>query len=253
MKILCANQVSLEFDELNNRVRMGKKTVEIPGNVIMQSGDIVKIDGRSYVLLDFSIPLFSSIAHRGAQIIDAKDASYMVTSGNIKYGSRVLESGTGSGALTVAILKVVGDPGFYTGVDHSDESARITKNNVRNLSGMDVHINVEEFENFDPEGKRFDAIFLDLPEPWKNVERQKTWISPGSRIVTYLPTTNQLEKTVYEYTESGFYHLESVELSMRQMQVKKDAVRPVSSGIIHTGYISTFVKLSGSVLNISNS
>ena len=46
MKILCANQVSLEFDELNNKVRMGKKTVEIPGNVIMQSGDIVKIDGR---------------------------------------------------------------------------------------------------------------------------------------------------------------------------------------------------------------
>ncbi|MCL5889036.1 MAG: protein methyltransferase, partial [Candidatus Thermoplasmatota archaeon] len=67
---------------------------------------------------------------------------------------------------------------------------------------------------------------------------------------TYLPTYNQVEKTREEYEKNGFIHLETVEIEGRDMQVKKGATRPRSTGIIHTGFISTYLKVSGTLLKV---
>ncbi len=250
MKVLLSEQNVLPIDEKNNCIHIGKKSISIPYNSILQPGDMVKLEGKVYVVMEYSNDLFAIASQRGAQIIDGKDGAYMVHMSGIGYGSKVLESGTGSGALTILLLKAIGDTGTYVGVDHSSESIKITSHNVKTMTGKSVNIELCAFENFDPGNQKFDGIFLDLPEPWKNAERQKNWILSGSRVVTYLPTTNQVEKTVFSYIESGFMHLQTVELSSREIQVKAGAIRPKSTGILHTGYISTFVKLSGSELAI---
>lgn len=246
MKVLLSDQLVLHIDEKNNSVRMGQKTVNIPYSTVLQPGDTVKLQGKNFTVLEYTEDLFALSAQRGAQIIDGKDASYMIHRSGIRYGSHVLESGTGSGSLTISIMKTIGDTGLYMGVDHSEESIKITSHNVKMILGKVPDITHCSFEEFDPGKQKFDAIFLDLPEPWKNISEQRKWVLSGSRIITYLPTMNQVEKTVMSYVKNGFMHLETVELSSREIQVKEGATRPKSTGIIHTGYISTFIKLSGS-------
>lgn len=246
MKVLLSDQLVLHIDEKNNSIRMGKKNVTIPYSTVLQPGDTVRLEGKNFTVLEYTEDLFALSGQRGAQIIDGKDASYMIHRSGISYGSHVLESGTGSGSLTISILRTIGDTGSYMGVDHSEESIRITTHNIKMITGKTPNITYCSFEEFDPGTQKFDAIFLDLPEPWKNVPEQRKWLLSGSRIVTYLPTMNQVEKTVLSYVENGFMHLETVELSSREIQVKPGATRPKSTGIIHTGYISTFIKLSGS-------
>jgi tRNA(1-methyladenosine) methyltransferase and related methyltransferases len=250
MKVLLNDQIVLQVDEQNNSVRMGKKNVTIPYNTLLQPGDTVILEGKNFTVMEYTEDLFALLGQRGAQIIDGKDASYMIHMSGIRYGSSVLESGTGSGALTLSILKTIGDAGTYMGVDHNEEYIGITSRNVKMITGMTPHIRHSAFEEFDPGNQKFDAIFLDLPEPWRNIGEQRKWVLSGSRIITYLPTMNQVEKTVISYTENGFLHLETVELSSRGIQVKQGATRPKSTGIIHTGYISTFVKLSGSRITL---
>ncbi len=250
MMILHSERGTLLFDEKKNTIISGKKKIELNPSVILSSGDSINFDGINYTLMDYTSQFFPNIGERGAQIINGRDSSYMVMASGIQYGSRVMESGTGSGSLTSYILKITQNPDGYIGIDHNENSAALTRKNVKNFTGMDIKIDVDGFENYAYSGAKLDAILLDLPEPWRNVSEQRKWIFSGKRVITYLPTYNQVEKTREEYEKNGFIHLETVEIEGRDMQVKKGATRPRSTGIIHTGFISTYLKVSGTLLKV---
>jgi tRNA (adenine57-N1/adenine58-N1)-methyltransferase len=250
LKLLYSEKGTLLFDEKKNLIIEDNKEIELDPLLVLNIGDTINYKSTHYVLLDFVPQLYSKFGKRMAQIIDGTDSSYMLMMSGITDGSRVLESGTGSGYLTTAILNIIGNSDLYLGVDHRESSANKTKENVEYLCGKKIQIEISNFEDFSYKGNKLDALFLDLPEPWKNVGEQRKWLGSGKKVITYLPTYNQLEKTVFSYVSSGFLHLESVELNRREILVREGATRPVSEALIHTGFISTFVKKSGSTIRI---
>ena len=250
MKIFLSRSGEIKVMENGNRIGNGRNAINISPGLVIRSGDIINISGHEYIALDYDPIFFRGIAERGAQTIDVKDSAYMIRMSGIKYGSRVMESGTGSGALTSSILSMTGNPSGYIGIDHNPKSIRITKENIQRLNGFDIEIIEHEFSTYEGNGTKYDAIFLDLPEPWMNVAKQREFLESGKRVVTYLPNYDQVEKNVLEYEKQGFFHLETVELIRREILVREGATRPSSEGLMHTAFISTFVKKSGSKLNV---
>ena len=251
MKILLSKSGEIRILEDGNRIGRGKNAIDISPGILIRSGDAVNISGREYIALDYDPSFFRGIAERGAQIIDGKDCAYMIWMSGIKHGSRVMESGTGSGALTSSILSATLNPSGYIGIDHNENSIRITKENIKRWNGYEINIIEGDFTTHEGNGSKYDAIFLDLPEPWLNVSKQRAFIESGKRVVTYLPTYDQVEKNVLEYEKNGFFHVETVEIIRREILVRKGATRPSSEGLMHTAFISTFIKKSGSKVDIS--
>ena len=250
MKIFLSKTGEIKVMESGNRIGNGRNAVNISPGLVIRAGDMINLSGHEYIAMDYDPIFFRGIAERGAQTIDVKDCAYMIRMSAIKYGSRVMESGTGSGALTSSILSVTGNPSGYTGIDHNAKSIRITKENIQRWNGFDIEIIEHDFSTYEGNGTKYDAIFLDLPEPWMNIPKQREFIESGRRIVTYLPNYDQVEKSVLEYEKNGFFHLETVELIRREILVRDRATRPSSEGLMHTAFISTFIKKSGSKLNL---
>ena len=76
---------------------------------------------------------------RGAQVIYPKDLAIILFWADIYPGCRVLEAGTGSGALTLALLRAVGPEGRVITYEQREDFARRALANI--------HMRVGEIQN----------------------------------------------------------------------------------------------------------
>jgi tRNA (adenine57-N1/adenine58-N1)-methyltransferase len=174
---------------------------------------------------------------RATQVIYPKDAAAILMWGDIKPGQRVLESGTGSGALTACLAEIVGIDGVVYGFDLKQSSLEKTEENLKRrrllarvqLRQADVSKGVDLSD--------LDAVVLDLPSPWIAVKALKTSLKSDGFFVSFSPTMNQVEKTVVALKETGFVGVEAFELIQRFLDAKPNATRPNTVGVYHTGYI----------------
>ena len=245
MKTLLSKSRGGYIDEEKNLIYLGKETIQIPFNISIRSGDVIKIKGNEYLVSD-GIPYdFNSVGLRGAQIINSKDSAAIVSASGISGGSTILESGIGSGALTVQLGKVIGEKGLIVGIDRDKNTETIVRRNMELFNirtELDFHnMDINEYD-FNSEKRKFDAIFLDLPDPWLCIKNLIGSIKMGSRIITYLPNFDQVENTVLEMEKNGLYVIETFELIKRNLLVRKDATRPDSEGIMHTAFITVAAK-----------
>lgn len=245
MKVLLGKGKGGYIDEDKNLIYMGKDTIQIPFNISVRSGDIIKIKGNEYLISD-GIPYdFNSVGLRGAQIINSKDSAAIVSASGISSGSIVLESGIGSGALTVQIGRVIGEKGLIVGIDRDKNTEAIVRRNMQlfnTRTELEFHnTDINEYD-FTSEKRKFDAIFLDIPDPWLCMKNVIGSLKMGSRIITYLPNFDQVENTVLEMERNNLYVIETFELIKRNLLVRKDATRPDSEGIMHTAFITIAVK-----------
>jgi len=175
---------------------------------------------------------------RNTQITYPKDAALIVMFSGIGPGSRVVESGTGTGALTTALAHYVGSTGkVYTYELRSEFQKNAAKNlqrsklidNVEMKSG-DVTMGIEERE--------LDAVILDLATPWLVIPHAYAALKPSGIIVSFSPTIDQVVKTTEALRENNFVFIETVECIMRAMQVERGKTRPQTLMTGHTGYIT---------------
>jgi tRNA (adenine57-N1/adenine58-N1)-methyltransferase len=67
-----------------------------------------------------------------------------------------------------------------------------------------------------------DAVFLDLPSPWKALPSAKAALKKeGGRICSFSPCIEQVQKTVNEMTQLGFTDMYTIEILRRVLCVKK--------------------------------
>lgn len=180
---------------------------------------------------------------RISQIIYPKDVGQILILGDIHPGLKILECGTGSGALTCYLIRVICENGKLISIDERKEMIKTAEENIKNF----YQKNIEEIKNLelriqnlkDVEDKDFDRIILDLPNPWDYLFKIKEILKPGGILICWLPTVlqiyNLLEEIEKKFNED--FKLEGVyETLQREWQKSDKALRPKDKMIAHTGF-----------------
>jgi tRNA (adenine57-N1/adenine58-N1)-methyltransferase catalytic subunit len=177
---------------------------------------------------------------RGAQVIYPKDLGPILMLADVFPGARVLESGVGSGALTMALLRAVGSQGSVVGYELRADFAERAQRNVRGMLGDEVPLRVEvrdSYEGLDEED--LDRVVLDLPEPWRVVKHAAGALRPGGILLAYLPTIVQVAQLREELDASAFGMAQTLEVLQRTWHVEGQSVRPDHRMVAHTGFLTT--------------
>jgi len=176
---------------------------------------------------------------RGAQVIYPKDLGPLLILGDIFPGARVFESGLGSGALSMTLLRAGAE---ITGYELRQDFATRAQANVVEFLGESAleHYSVEIRDSYEGiEGTDFDRVILDLPEPWRVVKHAEVALHPGGIFVAYLPTIGQVAQLREALDNSGFGLAETIEVLQRSWHVEGPSVRPDHRMVAHTGFLTS--------------
>jgi tRNA (adenine57-N1/adenine58-N1)-methyltransferase len=184
---------------------------------------------------------------RGAQVIYPKDLAAILMMADIHPGTRVFETGIGSGAMSMALLRA---GAFVTGYEVRDDFAARARKNVEGFLGesiadrYDVHIE-DAYAGIDPgrssseaEVQMFDRFVLDLPEPWRVIAHAPGALRPGGIIVAYTPSITQAQQVNQALADLAFDEISTTEVIYRTWHIEGQAVRPNHRMVGHTGFLT---------------
>ncbi len=176
---------------------------------------------------------------RGAQVIYPKDIGPILVYADIFPGARVLEAGTGSGAMTIALCRAVGAEGRVVSYELREEFHDIAKRNVEDFFGkLPAWLDLRVGDVREAAGESFHRVILDMPEPWGVLDAATAVLSPGGVLCGYLPTTGQVQQLVQAMDASGYAEIQSFEVMLRTWHVEPRSVRPDHRMVAHTGFIT---------------
>jgi tRNA (adenine57-N1/adenine58-N1)-methyltransferase catalytic subunit len=176
---------------------------------------------------------------RGAQVIYPKDLGPILMLADIFPGARVLESGVGSGALSMTLLRA---GAVVTGYEMREDFANRARRNVGTFLGDEAAARYEveirdAYEGVDLTD--LDRVVLDLPEPWQMVPHVAKALHSGGLLVAYTPQITQaaqLRETLGDY---GFGLADTIEVLNRGWHIEGQAVRPDHRMVAHTGFLTS--------------
>ena len=187
------------------------------------------------LLADFVLTM-----RRGATIVYPKDAAMIIGVADVFPGARVLEAGVGSGALTISLLRAVGENGSVHSIERREDFADIARVNVNEYfsnqtKNWKLDVGNLQDQNFDSE---FDRVVLDMLAPWDCIDIAAKALRPGGVFLAYVATSTQLSTTAEALkTDGRFTEPESSETLVRGWHHEGLAVRPQQRMIGHTGFI----------------
>ena len=186
---------------------------------------------------------FVLLMKRGPQIIYPKDVGQIIVESNLHNSSRVLEIGSGSGALTLYLYSLLQNSGKLYSLDSSKiNQRRANKTISRYLSTyskdtVDVNFINEKLDKFNFKNleDKIDPIITDVPEPWDFFINNK--IDTNLNWVSYLPSMSQIIRINETLKEKNFQDIEVKEVILRDWIVDKKVVRPTNKLVSHTGFL----------------
>ncbi len=197
---------------------------------------------------------------RGAQVIYPKDAAQIVMDADIFPGARVIEAGAGSGALTCALLRAIGETGRLTSYERREDFAEVAGRNVTTFFGAEhpawrlqvgdlVETLTAELAEQSGAGIEIDRVVLDMLAPWECVDLLAEVLVPGGVLCAYVATTTQLGRTVETLrAHTGFTEPAASESMLRSWHAEGLAVRPSHNMVGHTGFLITARRLAPGVM-----
>lgn len=182
---------------------------------------------------------------RGAQVIYPKDLGPILVLADIFPGSRVLESGVGSGALSATLLRAGAD---VVGYELRDDFAAKAVENVAGFLGPDVapryRVEIRDcYEGIDETD--LDRMVLDLPEPWRVVGPATAALRSGGILVAYTPSIGQAVRLRETLAHGPFGMAETIEVLHRSWHIEGQSVRPDHRMVAHTGFLTHARLLQG--------
>lgn len=215
-----------------------KGVVRLADAVGRRYGDRV----RSSLGLDFLIlrpTTYDFVSHlaRPTQIMYPKDIGLVLLRLGISSGKIVVEAGTGSGAMTLAMANAVKPDGHIYSYEIRSvflESARKSLKRAAlaeyvTLKQLDAKAGFEERE--------VDAVLIDLGEPWAVVPHAWDALKGGATVGSFSPTMNQVERTVASL-RGRFANIQSYECLLREIRAEEGKTRPATMMVGHTGYLT---------------
>lgn len=207
-------------------------------------GEVLRCQHDTGYLLKPSTEDLMMKASRESGIIYPKDAAFLMIRLGVVPGSKVLEIGTGSGSLTMALAAAVGPQGSVWTFDRRTD---LPQNAVKNLRRAGLLDRVKFHQRADRETlpeNDFDMAILDIPTPWEEMDVVHAALKSGGRIAALNPTFNQIEKSAEAMRKLGMIRVEAVELLERPILAREGKTRPVQRMVSHTEFMVFGLKVT---------
>lgn len=188
---------------------------------------------------------------RGAAVVYPKDAGQVVMMADVFPGATVVEAGVGSGALSMSLLRAVGEHGRLLSFERREDFADIARANARDFFGGDHPawtVTVGDLVEALPgaaEAGSVDRVVLDMLAPWECLDVVAEALVPGGVLICYVATTTQLSKVAEAMRDHGtFTEPQAWESLVRGWHLEGLAVRPQHRMHGHTGFLVTTRRLA---------
>lgn len=215
---------------------------------------VVNTVGDEYLALRPLLSDYVMSMPRGAAVVYPKDAGQIVQMGDIFPGAIVVEAGVGSGALSMSLLRAVGEHGRLLSFERRDDFAEIAKGNGRAFFGGDHPawtVTVGDLVETMPgvvEPGSVDRVVLDMLAPWECLDVVSDALIPGGVLICYVATTTQLSRVAEGIrAHGGFTEPTAWESLVRGWHLEGLAVRPEHRMHGHTGFLITTRRLAPGV------
>lgn len=209
----------------------------------VKASDLKKKDGSkllSNTKEEFTIftPYFIDVykkIKRDAQIISLKDIGQIIAETGVNKSSIVIDAGSGSGALACFLANMVKEVVTY---DIRKDFVKIVEENKELLNLKNLKIkNKNIYDGIDE--KNIDLITLDLPEPWNAINSAQKALKVGGFLVSYSPSIPQTMDFVNAVNKNrSFVHVKTIELIHREWEINQRIIRPKTTQVVHTGFLS---------------
>ncbi len=181
---------------------------------------------------------------RGAQVVYPKDIGLILVYADIFPGAVVLEAGTGSASLALALARAVGETGrlisYEARDDHHEQAAANIAAWYEGSGSKPENLELRVGDVFEAADlPEIDRLVLDLPEPWRAISTADRFLVPGGIFCAYVPTIPQVSQTVEALRAAGYAQLVTCEGLVRTWNVDGLSVRPDHRMVAHTGFLIT--------------
>lgn len=198
---------------------------------------VITTEGKPIFLIEPTIHDFIMKSERRTQIIYPKDLGYIAIRTGLKNGSKVLEIGTGSGALATFMASIVKPDGHIYSFDVNPDFMEIARHNLEKAN-MDKFVTLH---HHDPHQgidiREADVAIVDLGDPWTVLDQVHEALKGSGTFVAICPTMNQIEKTTAALKHAGFTDIECIEIMIRNIEAREGMTRPSMRMIGHTTYL----------------
>ncbi len=174
---------------------------------------------------------------RNTQILYPKDIGFILVTMGIGQGNRVIEAGTGSGSMTIALAFTVGAEGRVISYEQRQDMQNLARKNLERVglaSRVDFKLRdiAEGFDETDG-----DAFFLDVPNPYDYIQQVRAALKPGGFLCCLVPTVNQVEQLLVALRRERFAFVEVCEILVRYYKAEPTRLRPTDRMVAHTGFL----------------
>ena len=201
--------------------------------------------GFPFLVLEPSLHDLINNLRRTTQIMFSKDIGYVLLKMNIEPGCRVVEAGTGSGGLTLALARAVSPTGRVFSYERRPDVVALARKNLAHVGLLEwVDLKTQDVAQGIDEND-IDALFFDLRSPWDYLTSAWAALKGGGFFGAILPTANQVSRLIHALPDAGFGAVEVEELLLRPYKAVPDRLRPADRMVAHTGYLIFARKLVG--------
>lgn len=188
----------------------------IPATEI-KPGEIARsAKGTEYLVLKPSLRDRIQYMKKGARPIYEYDAGLITALLGINRESAVLEAGTGSGCMTLILAnqaKTVEtfekEERFYTIAKENIEKAGIKNVKMHNSDLLDAKLG------------NYDAVFLDMHDPTKAMEKTAPHLKRGRFMAVFTPIIDDLKPIAQKFECLGFAETQIIQLDLKKLEIKK--------------------------------
>jgi tRNA (adenine57-N1/adenine58-N1)-methyltransferase len=193
--------------------------------------------GAPFFLLQPSLADLLLDLKRNTQILYPKDIGFILLSMGVGPGQTVVEAGTGSGSMTIALAYAVGAEGRVVSYEQREEMQKLARKNIQrtglasrvDFKLRDIQAGLDETDA--------DAFFLDVPNPYDYIPQVRAALKPGGYFGSIIPTANQAEILLRALRRHKFAFLEMCEILLRYYKPEPDRLRPTDRMVAHTGFL----------------
>lgn len=179
---------------------------------------------------------FIDLMDRRCSILIQKDIGSVLAHTGLGAGDRVVDAGTGAGAIALNFGNVVGSEGKVYTYEIREDFAEVARKNIENFGITNIEVKNKDIkEGIDEDN--LDLIFLDLPKPFEIFEDVYDSLKVGGWLTVYAPYIDQAEISYRIAKKLGFYNIDIIEILERGLEVRQQGVRPKTRMVGHSGYL----------------